>query len=441
MSSELTSPARPRGLLKRWFPRRYKRARVILVIVIILIILRILLPYILLWIINDRLAKVPGYYGHVEDVDVALIRGAYSLHEAYLNEVDSVTNEQTPFIAVKKVDLSIEWGELFRGSIVGEVVAESLVVKFTKDKMEPAQVKEDKNILVELGEDFMPLKLNRVEINRSSIHYIDQTSSPKLDIKADNVFVLAENLRTEKDTVLLPSTLLATANIYGGTFMMRAKMDMLADDPTFDMDAQVNDVNLVELNPFFQAYAKLDVNKGTFGMYLEAASRNGALKGYVKPILKDLDVLGKEDRDDDLLRKVWEGFVGSVRVVFTNWRHDQFATKVPFSGTLKKAEIDIWFSIFEVLRNAFIQAISSKIDFEININSPGTDDKKKGLKGLFKKEGGDKEDDKKGGKTDAEKAARREERQERREDRKEAREEKSEERAKERELKEKEKDQ
>ena len=39
----------------------------------------------------------------------------------YLNQVDSVSKQQTPFFKLRNIDLSVEWGALFHGSIVGEL--------------------------------------------------------------------------------------------------------------------------------------------------------------------------------------------------------------------------------------------------------------------------------------------------------------------------------
>jgi len=122
------------------------------------------------------------------------------------------------------------------------------------------------------------------------------------------------------------------------------------------------------------------VNKGTFGLYTEVAAKEGSFVGYVKPIIKDLDVLGKEDRDDNLLQKTWEGIVGGVGQVFKNQSKDQVATKVEFEGKLKNPNTDTWSAIGNVLENAFIRAIQPAIDKEINIASI---DEKKGEKKTF----------------------------------------------------------
>ncbi len=54
--------------------------------------------------------------------------------------------------------------------------------------------------------------------------------------------------------------------------------------------------------------------------------------GYVKPLIKDLDVLGKEDRKDNLLRKLWEAIAGGAGKLFENKSKDQVATKFPLKA-------------------------------------------------------------------------------------------------------------
>lgn len=46
---------------------------------VVLIGLRLALPYILLNYVNKQLTKIDGYTGHVDDIDVALYRGAYTI--------------------------------------------------------------------------------------------------------------------------------------------------------------------------------------------------------------------------------------------------------------------------------------------------------------------------------------------------------------------------
>ncbi len=337
-----------------------------------------------------------GYYGHIQDIDVALYRGAYQINNMYINKVDSATNKQTEFFKTNNIDLSIEWRALFHGRLVGELVFNSPTLIFTKNRTEISDVKKDTNDFRKVLKDFMPLKINRFEVNDGSIHYVDAGASPKVDIYLQQAHVVAENLKNVEDTKTeLPSPVTATANVYGGTFSLNMKMDALAAHTTFDLNAEIKNANLAQLNDFFKAYGNFDVSKGTLGLYAEFAAKNGAYKGYVKPIINNLDVMGPEDRHDSFLQKVWETMVGAVGDVLENHKKDQVATKIPIEGSFNGSHTDVLEVIWELLRNAFIQALMPSIDNQININSVGTSESEH--KSLFHKifGGGKKDKDKK----------------------------------------------
>ena len=363
--------------------KRKKITIIILSVIIFVIALCIALPYIVLHYANKSLSTMKGYYGHVQDIDISLIRGAYRLDSIYLHKADTITGKQNPFFASSVIDLSIEWKALINGSIVGEVVLEKPYLVFTKDKVEPADIAKDSASFKKVLDDFMPLSVNRFEIQHGVVRFIDHSTSPKVDIQMDDMYLLARNLRNSYDsTALLPATVDASAEIYEGTLNLNAKLNPLADKPTFDMNAELKNTNLVKLNDFFQAYAKIDVNKGRFGLYTEVAAKDNRFAGYVKPLIQDLDILGKEDKNDSILRKIWEGVAGGIGQLFRNHPNDQVATKIPFEGQLDNPQTNIWYALGQILQNAFIQAIQPLIDNDISIESV---DKPKEKKKLFSK--------------------------------------------------------
>ncbi|MCB0763882.1 MAG: DUF748 domain-containing protein [Flavobacteriales bacterium] len=346
--------------------------------------IRLVLPYILLHLLNDRLANIPGYTGHAEDLNLALIRGAYQIEGIHLDKVDSISADTTRFIAAELIDLSVEWKALFHGSIVGELEVDRPDVFFVKDAVEPAEVQADTADLGALLEDLMPLKINRVQLRNGKLHYLDPGSTPKVDIQMTAIDALARNLRNSYDsTEVLPAALDITARVYGGTFALNMRLNPLSKDPTLDMNAELKDVRLVELNEFLQAYGNVDVNKGTFGLYTEIATRQRQFDGYVKPVINDLDVLGPEDRKDTFFRKLWEGLVGTAGAILTNPKEDQVATKVRFSGKLDGPRTNTFYAVVDLLRNAFIRALQPAIDREVNINSVAAPEKEK--EGFFKR--------------------------------------------------------
>jgi hypothetical protein len=337
-------------------------------ILLILIAARIALPYFLLRLVNRELTQIHGYSGHVDDLDVALIRGAYTLKRVHLDKTGGKV--PVPFFSADIFDLSLEWNSLFHGAFVGKITVRHPVLNFAKGPSEEtSQTHIDKSWTTVLG-DLMPLKLNRFEIFDGEIHYLDFYSHPKVNIFANHIHILAENLsnaRHQKE--LLPSTVEGTADLYGGHALLHMKMDALNQEPTFDAKAELLSMDIARLNEFLQAYGKFDVRQGNLSIYTEAAAKDGLISGYSKPIIKDLKVVNWKEDKDHPLKLVWEGVISAAAWVFKNHPKDQLATRASFEGNIKNPDVNAWYVVGQVLHNAFIQALYPALENSININS------------------------------------------------------------------------
>jgi hypothetical protein len=358
--------------------------KVIIGIAAFLIVIRLFLPYIVLYYANRSLENMKGYSGHIDDIDLSIYRGAYNIDDIYLNKVDTVTKMESNFFKSKNIDLSVEWSSIFHGSIVGELELDSPVLIFTKDKVELNDLKKDTADFRNLLKTIMPLKINRFEVNNGGLHYIDQSSKTIVDVALKQMHILALNLSNViDDQVELPSTVVANALVYEGTLTFDMKLNALNKYPTFDLNAEVKDVNLVLLNDFLKAYGNFDVNKGTFGLYTEMVTRDGKFKGYLKPIIEDLDVVGPKDKGDNFFNQVYEQLVGTAGVILENQKEDQVATKVNLEGDFKNPQANTFEAIWELLRNAFIQALIPSIDHNINLKSVDSEHHPEDKKGLL----------------------------------------------------------
>ena len=326
------------------------------------------------------------YYGHVRDIDISLYRGAYMVKDIYINKLDSVTQKQTPLFACPHTDISIEWSSLFKGRIVSEMDFYSPALRFTEGKAEPEKMEKDTNDFRHILKTFTPFKVNRFEIFDGKIGYLDETVSPVVDIELDNAHVLARNLSNVVDTTLLPASVKADADVYGGGLNFNMRIDALANDPTYDMNVTIKNAQLTRLNDFFKAYADFDVNSGVLGLYMEIAAKDRKFIGYVKPVITDLDVVGPEDRKDNVLRKLWESIVGVAGDMLTNPKTDQIATKIPIVGEYGDKTVGVWYAILAALRNGFIQSIYPALDEQVTIGTVERVEAEKDKKvGFFKK--------------------------------------------------------
>jgi hypothetical protein len=365
---------------------------ILLVLVVLLIIARILLPYIVLNYVNKTLSGLKEYQGRVDDIDIALIRGAYVIKDIRLDKKDSLTQkvDSIPFFNSPEIDLSVQWNAIFKGSIVGEIYVTDPVLNFVKGKHKNENVKTDTSDFRDVIKKLMPLTVNHFEITNGQIHYIDKFSSPHVDVAIKNLEVKADNLSNVNDsTTLLPARLIADGDVYKGKFNLDVKFNALEKQPTFDLNAGLKNIDMVSLNDFFKVYANFRVETGNLGLYTEFAAKEGKFKGYVKPIIKDF----KTKKEGDAGEIVWENIVQGISKIFENWKKEQVATKVPIEGRFDQADTDLWTAINYVLRNAFVYALKPSIDNEINIGKvEDVDTHKTFLQKIFGKK--DKKDNK-----------------------------------------------
>ncbi|WP_335967252.1 DUF748 domain-containing protein [Galbibacter sp. PAP.153] len=349
--------------------KRKKLSYVVLTVVIILIIFRLLLPGIVKRYVNNTLQDIPGYWGHVEDIDINLYRGAYVIHQLKLDKIEGESN--IPFLDFEKSDISIQWKSLFNGKIVSKINLYKPKVTYifeeqVKDSVEPTN--EDWS---EALTDLVPIDINKLNIEQGKVGFLQFNKSPDVDLYIDQISLTATNLRNVVDKEQeLPSSVKATAISIGqGKINLDGKMDLVQQIPDVDFDFSLEKANVTALNSFTLAYAGFDFEKGNFDLFSEVVINDGYLKGYFKPILTDtkiVDAFGKEG--SNIFKKAWEGFVGFFKFIFKNQKQDTLATKIPVEGDLNDVGSNIFTTIVGIFKNAFIKAYKGEVDESIEFN-------------------------------------------------------------------------
>lgn len=343
-----------------------KRYWIPLLVVAILVAVRLALPF---WVenyVNRTLEDIEGYTGSVEDVDLNLYRGAYEVDSLVIDKIEA--DNPVPFLIIPKTDLSVEWGALLDGEIVGEVELLQPEINFMSTGKDEGTFGEDAD-WVEPVKELMPIQINRFAITEGTIHYRDYYSDPQLDIPLHNFnleILNISNVEEESDTLPTGITLNATS-IGGGILNMEGQANLLQAIPDFDLTLEFEEVNLPDLNNFLEAYARVDAESGIFNLYTELIINDGIVEGYVKPIITDLNVVDLEE--GSALEVVWETIVGAVTEIFENQPRDQFATQVPLEGDLNDLEAGVFPAIWNIFRNAFVEAFSKQPIDEVNLEN------------------------------------------------------------------------
>jgi hypothetical protein len=331
-----------------------------------LLALRLALPGILRDQINKHADTMGQYHGQVADVDLQIWRGAYSLNGLVIEKASGKV--PVPLINVPRMNLSVSWREIFHGGIVAEVEFIRPELNFV-DGRTTAESQTGRGVdWREKLEELLPIQLNEVRVTDGSIFFRNFVSDPPVDLKAINTNATLRNLTNVRDkSGNRVAELEGRADVLGqAPLEAAASFDPFGTMDDFTLDLKVTDIELMRLNTLFQAYGNLDLASGKGDLIVQMQATDGALSGYVKPLLKDVKIVSwKQDvqeQHDNPLRLAWEWTAGVVKSVFQNQAQDQFATRVDFSGTLKDPKTSTLDTIVNVLRNAFVEAYKPQFE-------------------------------------------------------------------------------
>ena len=126
--------------------------------------------------------------------------------------------------------------------------------------------------------------------------------------------------------------------------------------------SDLKDLRLPELNEFLKYYMAVVARDGTFSMFTEATAKEGRFDGYVKPVVKNLDILRLKPEKKSLGEVIKGFFAKILEAVFENKSKQQLATKIEFSGTFENPKVSVWSAISNLLRNAFVQALDPSLE-------------------------------------------------------------------------------
>lgn len=339
-----------------------KRYWIPLLFLVLLIGLWLLMPLIIKNYINNVLGDIEGYRGSITNVHLNLLQGAYTVDSLVVDKLDG--DDRYPFVAVDQINLSLDWGAILKGKIVGDVeVISPDAHLMAETEVTESQFGEDVNWR-KYFQELMVIQINSFTVHDGNLHYMDMGTDPVVDLPVSNLDVEILNItNVEESAEALPSRIRMTGvSIGGGKLNLEADANFLSEVPDLDLVFEFENVKLPDLNDFFEAYAAIDVEQGEFSLYSEFTIEEGNIEGYIQPMIIDLSVLDLDDEDKDVVSAAWELVVAGVTQVFKNQSKDQLATRVPISGEVDDPDAGVYLTIWNIFRNAFIDAFEQSVE-------------------------------------------------------------------------------
>lgn len=203
----------------------------------------------------------------------------------------------------------------------------------------------------------LELEILEGHLSDAEVGFVDESATPKYRIFVSQLDADVRDFSNRPEAG--PSDVELKGQFMGnGTVTANGRFRPSASTPDFSFALKILHTKLRSLNDVFRAHANLDVEKGNFAFFSEVTVRNGSMKGYLKPLFKDVDVYDPEqDKEKGFFQEVYEGVVDALTGILENDVRKEVATTTDVSGPLANPRTSTWQVLVNLAKNAFFKAI------------------------------------------------------------------------------------
>jgi len=343
---------------------------VITTVLLLLLIVRISAPSLVTWYVNRTIEQTDGVSGTVADVDLAIFMGSYTIHQANIRQTGD--GQDLPLFTAERIDISILWSALLKGHLVTAIVLVKPVVSLydrPQDKVFESKAITDEKTWLGLARNLSPFTINKLTIKSGTFTIDAKSKLKRAELAVQNIQLNVTNIANAKG----PGTIAKvdmTGDIQNRTkLVLNASFDPNTTKPTFDINLEMAKLPVAYIDEIIKYYAPFDFEAGQIDMASELKSVDGELNGYVKAGIYELDVFSwhedvVEDGDNPVLLLV-DLIGGALASLFENDSRDLVATRLPIKGSLDDPSVSVLDAIYGILKNAFIEAYSLKVEHSI----------------------------------------------------------------------------
>jgi hypothetical protein len=342
----------------KWYKK--KKITIPLAIFVFLLVVRAVMVPIAHKELNKFLATFsPTLYFHMADLDVHIIRGAYSFDGI----VGKVKGQKNPFLEIEKVDVSIAWREIFKGKVVTDIEVIAPDFSYTNELKDAIAKSPKKQDQAETAKDkLFPVKIERVDLKQGVVKLDDYPSlEENKKFTVTNIEGRLTNLTADKKFPLSFFNLKAT--LFGNSVVKTAgHLNTLAKPMEWDVDGELRGFDMTSANQFLKRKVPLTFTKGKLDLYAEAESTHGKIEGYVKPFLKNIDVIKTKENFKGPKHWFIEIVTAVGNLVLRASDTKSVATRIPFSMDKSGVHVDSGEALSKAIQHGFEQQLSPGVE-------------------------------------------------------------------------------
>jgi hypothetical protein len=201
------------------------------------------------------------------------------------------------------------------------------------------------------------LRIDRGKIEQSEFGLVNKASDPSYRVFMTDTDIELENWSNQLSEgtaiVRLHGLLMGSGETHiSGAFRPET------ESPDFDLSVKILRTPVKSLNQLLRAYGGVDVASGVFSVYSEMTVKDGKVKGYLKPLFKDVKAYDPgQDQDKGLLQTIFEKTINVAAELLKNTPRKEVATKADVSGPVENPQASTWEMVLTLFQNAFFDAV------------------------------------------------------------------------------------
>lgn len=346
-----------------------KFVRKLLIVVLILGVIRLLIPVGALAGINYALRhKSEDYTGHLKDLDLAILRGRIALKNLHIEKRDKPQALQAD---VANTVVNFSWSKLWDKNAVVEIFVDGVNIVMTEiPKIEPPKPDElsFEKIRKMLAESKWSSEISKFSIRNADIKFVVPEGNVPLSVNKISVDISNIHLSPAKHWQL--AGVKVESYLQGqGRMLLAGQMQPLAKPVMADMNFSIVDFDLKTLNGLLLKILPMDLTRGKFSTYAEAASEKGYTNGYMKLFFDDVDVVSNPQKLQSGRHFVIEAAAALGNWMLKNKKENSVALNLPFKIRHDKVTVntsDAFWSTLKNKRNELDRKFDNSVSFVQN---------------------------------------------------------------------------
>lgn len=319
--------------------------------------LHVLVPPVALRYVNRKLANMQQYTGHLDDMDLSLLRGGMVAQDLRIWDRDNGSFD-APLVRVPEVTVKWRWRDMWAGRQI-----------FTADLEKPRvhvihkaqKTVAGKNLGDELRGAFGD-KLRSLHIEDGHLRLDTETDGRPVrlavhDLRGDATGLLN---RPRQGNPYPARVELRGRSVPPGSVHVDARFDPKDPARAFKMVTRLQTKRLQHWNSILAKAVDIKVKSGELRLDVDLVGRDGKVDGSVRPYLRDLEIADFQGDHSALVAMVRNTLLGAAAEILENDDTRVIAARAPIHGDLDQPGTSVWSTVWSGVLHAFAPSAAGR---------------------------------------------------------------------------------